>query len=77
MNGTHPLLAYADDVILLTDNMNTIHNNTDILTDASKEAGLEINAKKTNYKQTNKQTPWHLFRKRTIPTERPPLVRKI
>jgi hypothetical protein len=25
-------------------------------------------------KQTNKQTPWPLVRKRTIPTERPPLV---
>jgi hypothetical protein len=26
----------------------------------------------TQYKETN--TPWLLFRKRTIPTERPPLV---
>jgi hypothetical protein len=29
-----------------------------------------------NYKQ-NKQTPWPLVRKRTIPTERPPLVDEI
>jgi hypothetical protein len=27
--------------------------------------------------QTNKQTPWPLVRKRTIPTERPPLVDEI
>jgi hypothetical protein len=27
--------------------------------------------------QTNKQTPWPLVRKRTIPTERPPLVGEI
>jgi hypothetical protein len=26
---------------------------------------------------TNKQTPWPLVRKRTIPTERPPLVGEI
>jgi hypothetical protein len=29
------------------------------------------------YKQTNKQTLWPLVRKRTIPTERPPLVDEI
>jgi hypothetical protein len=28
----------------------------------------------TPYKQTNKQTPWLLVCKRTIPAERPPLV---
>jgi hypothetical protein len=28
-------------------------------------------------KQTNKQTPWPLFRERTIPTDRPPLVDEI
>jgi hypothetical protein len=27
--------------------------------------------------KTNKQTPWPLVRKRTIPTERPPLVGEI
>jgi hypothetical protein len=31
---------------------------------------------KTNT-QTNKQTPWALFRERTIPTDRPPLVYQI
>jgi hypothetical protein len=31
-------------------------------------------AHRTQAKQTNKQTTWPLVRKRTIPTERPPLV---
>jgi hypothetical protein len=32
------------------------------------------NANNSTDKRTNKQTPWPLVRKRTIPTERPPLV---
>jgi hypothetical protein len=49
LNGTHPFLAYADDVNLLGDNMDTINENTGTLTDASKEVGLEVNIEKTNY----------------------------
>jgi hypothetical protein len=48
MNGTHQLLAYADDVNLLGDNINTIKK-TQTLIDASKEVGLEINIDKTKY----------------------------
>jgi hypothetical protein len=48
-NGTHQLLAYADDVNLLGDNIHNIKKNTGTLTDASKEAGLEINVEKTKY----------------------------
>jgi hypothetical protein len=47
LNGTLQLLAYADDVNLLADNIDTIKKNTEILIDASKEVGLEINVDKT------------------------------
>jgi hypothetical protein len=43
LNGTRQLLAYADDVHLLGDNIDTIEKNTETLIDASKEVGLEIN----------------------------------
>jgi hypothetical protein len=49
LNGTHQLLAYADDVNLLRDNIDTIKKNTETLIDASKEVGLEINVNKTKY----------------------------
>jgi hypothetical protein len=49
LNGTHQLLAYADDVNLLGDNTDTIKKNTETLTDASKEVGLKINVEKTKY----------------------------
>jgi hypothetical protein len=45
--GTHQLLAYADDVNLLEDNIDTIKKNTESLIDASKEVGLKVNEKKT------------------------------
>jgi hypothetical protein len=49
LNGTHQLLAYADDVNLLGDNIDTINKNTETLTDASKEVGLEVNVEITKY----------------------------
>jgi hypothetical protein len=51
LNGTQQLLAYADDVSLLRDNIDirTIKKNTETLIDASKEVGLEINEEKTKY----------------------------
>jgi hypothetical protein len=49
LNGTHQLLAYADDVNLLGDNIDTINKNTLTLIDASKEVGLQVNVEKTKY----------------------------
>jgi hypothetical protein len=49
LNGTQQLLAYADDVNLLGDNVDTTKKNTETLIYVSKEIGLEINAKKAKY----------------------------
>jgi hypothetical protein len=49
LNGTHQLLAYAEDVNLLGDNIDTINKNRETLIDASKEVGLEVNVEKTKY----------------------------
>jgi hypothetical protein len=43
-------MAYADDVNLLGDNIDTINKNTQPLIDASKEVILEVNVEKTTYK---------------------------
>jgi hypothetical protein len=49
LNGTHQLLAYADDVNPLGDNIDTTNKNTETLIDASKEVGLDVNVEKTKY----------------------------
>jgi hypothetical protein len=49
LNGTHHFLAYADDVNLLGDNIDTINKNSETLIDAGKKVGLEVNVKKTEY----------------------------
>jgi hypothetical protein len=46
LNGTHQLLAYADDVNIVRENTDTIPKNTKALLDASKEVGLEVNPEK-------------------------------
>jgi sorting nexin-29 len=55
LNGTHQLLAYADDVNLLGYNIDTMNKNTETLIDASKEVGLETNVEKTKYMLLSRQ----------------------
>jgi hypothetical protein len=43
------LLASADDVNLLGNDIDTIKKSTGTLTDAAKEVGLEVNIEKTKY----------------------------
>jgi hypothetical protein len=38
-NGTHQLLAYADDVNIVGENIDTIQKNANVLLDAGKEVG--------------------------------------
>jgi hypothetical protein len=47
LNGTHQLLAYADDVNLLGDNIDTITKGKETLILDSKEIDLEVKARKT------------------------------
>ena len=49
LNGTHQLLAHADDVSILGRNIHTIKENAESLVVASKKIGLEVNADKTKY----------------------------
>jgi hypothetical protein len=49
-DGTHQFLAYADDVNLLEDKIDTINKSTETLIDAREEVGLEVNVEeKTSY----------------------------
>lgn len=54
LNGITQLLTYADDIVLLRDNSETIINNTKTLINKTKELGLQINVKKTKYMVTNR-----------------------
>ena len=52
LNGTHQLLAYADDVNILGGSTHTVKENAEDLLVATKEIGLEVNADKTKYMVT-------------------------
>ena len=47
LNGTHQLLAYADDVNILGGSAHTVKENAEALLVATREIGLEVNADKT------------------------------
>jgi len=49
LNGTHQLLAYADDVNMLGGSVHTVKENAEALVVATMEIGLEVNADKTKY----------------------------
>ena len=49
LNGTHQLLAYADDVNILGGSTHTVKENEEALLVATKEIGLEVNADKSKY----------------------------
>jgi hypothetical protein len=47
LNGTHQLLAYADDDNILGGSVHTVRENSEALVVATKEIGLEVNTDKT------------------------------
>jgi len=49
LNGTHQLLAYADDANILGGRIKTLKENAEALVAATREIGLEVNADKTKY----------------------------
>jgi len=49
LNGTHQLLAYADDVNILGGSIHTLKENAEALIAATREIGLEVSADKTKY----------------------------
>jgi hypothetical protein len=49
LNGTHQLLAYADDVNLLGDHMDAMNKNTETSIDVSREVGVEMSVEKAKY----------------------------
>ena len=49
LNGTHQLLAYADDVNILGGSIHTLKENAECLVAATRYVGLEVSADKTKY----------------------------
>ena len=49
LNGTHQLLAYADEINILGGSIHTLKENAEALVAATREIGLEVSAYKTKY----------------------------
>ena len=49
LNGTHQLLAYANDVNIMGGSIHTLKENAEALVVATRETGLEVSADKTKY----------------------------
>jgi len=49
LNGTHQVMAYADDVNILGGSIHILKENSEALVAATWEIGLEVSADKTNY----------------------------
>ena len=49
LNGTHQLLAYANDVNILGGRIHTLKENAEALVAATRETGPEVSADKTKY----------------------------
>ena len=49
LNGTHQLVAYADDVNILGGSIHTLKENAEALVAATREIGLEVSGDKTKY----------------------------
>ena len=49
LNGTHLLLAYADNVNILGGGIHTLKENAEALVVATREIGLEVSADRTKY----------------------------
>jgi transcriptional regulator with PAS, ATPase and Fis domain len=49
MNGTYHTLVYADDTDVLGENMNTIRRKKEVLLEANRDVGPEINTEETKY----------------------------
>jgi len=49
LNGTHQVLAFANDVNILGERVDTVKKNAEDLVASTKEIGLDLNANKTKY----------------------------
>ena len=67
LNGTHQLLAYADDVNILGGSVHTVKKNAETLVAATKEIGLEVNADKTKYMVISRD--WNAGRGHSVKTD--------